>query len=440
MEKKVKKYNVLIISHPPFSKNFNMGRTLESYFQGLECSTLAQLYFRPDKPSGELCHNFYQFTDSDAMKSIILRRHKGKIYKNYYEVNESLVMDKGQLRTAYNIGVKKIPFFMTIRNAIWSLSSWYNKSLKNWLDEFNPNIVFFAAGDYSFSYRIAIKIAKKRKIPLIMCCFDDFFIYDINNKGFFGTLNHKILLKDAKKTVDVSKKLIVTNSLMSKEYEKLFGVHCPILFTSSSITRLDNRDTKNKISYLGNLGLGRYEKLVEFGQKLRIMNDSNLPKHIDVYSSVDDISKYPLLNEENGIHFHGSVSYSEVLNIIDESLAVLHVESTNDIYRRRVHFSLSTKIADSLGSNAVLIAYGPIEVASFQYLIENKCAIVIGEDDDFEKKIKCLNDNEIKDDIIKNAHTVFEKNHYGNKNSLIVKKIIENSLIERNIVNESDTD
>ena len=42
--------------------------------------------------------------------------------------------------------------------------------------------------------------------------------------------------------------------------------------------------------------------------------------------------------------------------------------------RERVRYSLSTKIADSIASGTCLLAYGPAEAASMDYLIRNEAA------------------------------------------------------------------
>ena len=123
-----------------------------------------------------------------------------------------------------------------------------------------------------------------------------------------------------------------------------------------------------------------------------------------------------------------NIIINQVKDIINESLAVLHIESTNENFRKRVHYSLSTKIADSLGSNSILIAYGPVEVASFQYLLKNNCAIVIGEDDDFLSKLLLLKNLDEIEQIKAEAHNLFKKNHSSFSNSKIIQHVIDNCL------------
>lgn len=39
---------------------------------------------------------------------------------------------------------------------------------------FSPDVIFFAAGDYAFPYRIALRLSALLHIPIVMWCADDF--------------------------------------------------------------------------------------------------------------------------------------------------------------------------------------------------------------------------------------------------------------------------
>lgn len=408
---------ILIISHNPISIDTNMGVTLSSYFNGWDKKSIAQLFFRPEMPSGNVCNIFYQFTDFMALKSILHRNLSGNVIN--YNCGEKINY-KENTKRVYNIGSKKKPYFTFFRNMIWRLSNFNNRHLKKWLSEYDPEIIFFAAGDYSFSYRIAYKIAEKYKIPLIVCFFDDYFIFNMNNKGLIGMINNIELKKWSKKVVNFSKSYFVTNDLMKKDYENIFHVGTNVLFTTGKECFNKERKKNIKISYIGNLGLGRYEQIISLGKMLKSLSFSGLPTSIDVYSKCDDKNIVKFLTEENGIIFHGSVPYEKVDEIISESMVVLHVESFEKNYRKRVKYSLSTKIADSLGSGTLLFAYGPNEVASIRYLKDNDCAIVATEKDNIEEKLKEILNENITQNILINAKKVFLMNHTSERNNKLL--------------------
>lgn len=63
---------VLIISQPVLSRSNNMGKTLMGYFSSFSASDVSQLFLRKGMPTNkEICENYYCFSDSDALKSIL---------------------------------------------------------------------------------------------------------------------------------------------------------------------------------------------------------------------------------------------------------------------------------------------------------------------------------------------------------------------------------
>ena len=57
---------------------------------------------------------------------------------------------------------------------MWKMGKWNSKTLKAWLKDFSPDFIFFASGDYAFSYRIAYSVSLQLQIPIVLWCFDDF--------------------------------------------------------------------------------------------------------------------------------------------------------------------------------------------------------------------------------------------------------------------------
>ena len=69
---------------------------------------------------------------------------------------------------------------------------------------------------------------------------------------------------------------------------------------------------------------------------------------------------------------------------------LLLVESSDRNAVRRTKYSLSTKVAESLRSGACIIAYGPGEIASIEYLHRHKAAYILNNAADFPTAIRAL--------------------------------------------------
>ena len=421
---------VLIISHNVLSTSENMGKTLLSYFQDWGKGNLAQLYFHSQVPVTNKCIRYYRFTDMDALKSIVLRGRYGRSY-NEGDINKELItsrVDTGIQALLYEKGRKRTSLIYWLRNTVWALSSWHSKKLNRWIDEFNPNAVFFASGDYSFAYRIAIRIASERHIPLYMACFDDYYLYNSNNNSFLGRAVYSNYMKWVRKTAAYSECIFCVCEKMAKDYSDSFKKSCYTVYASTEVSNNLPMISKRKdIVYLGNIGLNRHLSLLEIGHALKKLNLPDVPNHIDVYSAEKRREILRELNEENGIVFHGAVSSDEVKKIIRNSMLVIHTESFDSKTIPQVRYSVSTKIADCLSSGTCILAYGPPNVASMEYLTENKAAYIINSKEDLENGLKEIISNKfLRKKIVKNAVQLSYRNHDRKTASVIIKDIIEN--------------
>ena len=141
---------ILIISHTAFSNTESMGKTLSNYFCEFHPGDLAQFYIQPQKPSSSICQRYYRLTDKEAFLSIFGLRKGTPFFADDLTKDGKSKSPSGLVTSLYKKGRKRTPLIYFFRNAMWSLSNWNNKKLRNWIDNFNPDCVFFASGDYSF--------------------------------------------------------------------------------------------------------------------------------------------------------------------------------------------------------------------------------------------------------------------------------------------------
>ena len=58
-------------------------------------------------------------------------------------------------------------FRIFLRDLIWDLSPWYNAKLYEWIESIKPDCIFLAPGNYSFIYKVAMKISRKFNIKIV---------------------------------------------------------------------------------------------------------------------------------------------------------------------------------------------------------------------------------------------------------------------------------
>ena len=418
---------VLVISHNVFCETASMGKTLSAYFRGWDVDEIAQFYIHSEVPTSNVCESYFRITDKEAIKSIFTRKGGRVFGANDIEFGRAdSRTDTGKTAEFYQRARKRTPIIYLARNLIWCLSAWNNKVYKKWVDEFNPDIVFFASGDYSFLYRIALKTAKRKKIPLVVSCMDDYYFNNKNKNKFLGRFSYSLFMHQVKETMKYASAIMAICEKMTKDYSVLFNKDCYTLHTPSAFDGPLCVEKTGAISYLGALGYQRYKNLVSIGRTLKNIESDNNPGFIDVYSSESRPEVLKWLTEENGIHFHGQVDFETVKKVIGESLAVIHTELFDEDIKKAVRYSVSTKVADSLASGTCLFAFGPSDVASFQYIKENQAGIVASSENELEEKLKELLTNpSSRRKAEENAVELAKKNHNSAANTKLVYEVLK---------------
>lgn len=424
---------VLVISHNVFCKTSNMGKTLKSYFDLIDPSNIAQLYVHSEIPTDDCCETYYRVTDKEMIGSIFTRR-SGAVFGVSDIKKDAFTarVDTGTTAKLYQKARSRTPMIYLARNLWWRLGAWKTKRLLRWVDEFDPDVIFLASGDYAFIYRIALELAKYKNIPLAVSCMDDYYFYNKNENRFLGKAVHKAFMKQVRKTMDYASCIFPICEKMKMDYQELFHKPCYTLNTPSTITEPISLPKSNEISYIGNLGYKRHEQIIALGRVLKNLSCEGKPYYIDVYSAESRPEKLKNLTEENGIRFHGAISAEEVLKVMGRSMAVIHTESFNKSTRRSVAYSVSTKIADSLASGTCILAYGPPEIASIKYLKDNNAAYCITDEKEIENGLlEFISNHSLRKQIVKNAIALAKENHDSRKNGALIMDKLRSICVDK---------
>ena len=417
---------VLIISHPVLSRNTSAGKTMDTYFSGWDRDAIAQLYVQSEVPTNPLCVNYFRFTDPDALKSIVQRRRKGLVMAEAdVQAKRPDPVEMGNLAGVYNYGRKRTPLIYLARDGMWRMSGWKHSGMLEWARAFRPEVIFFASGDYAFSYEITRFLSKQLGIPYVICCFDDFYLFNPNRDVFLGRFRQERFMKVVRKTIAGASKILTVNDEMAEAYKKLFSRECGIVYTAARTAGETASGEKQGIVYLGDLGLGRNRQLSDIADALRECARPGIPEALDVYSSETDPEKLKPVQSNPGIRFHGFVSGEKVPGIIRNAKAVIHTESFDPVIREQVRYSLSTKIPDCLANGTGLLAYGPADVASMSYLIRNEAAFAATSRGELpEVLIRLFTDEAEYRRITGNATTLAQKNHTPEMTRETVRKAL----------------
>ncbi len=414
-----KEPKILIVSHNPLSDTQSNGKTITSLLSMFPKASLAQLYFTMDTPDFTICDNFFRITDLDILKNFfILNKDVGNVITSDYSKSISLEKSKLHSNIFYSLIRKmfmsKISIMTTIRDFVWRNSEYYSHKFEKWLDNFNPDIIFFQSSNCCFAFNFVYDICQKRNIKLIMQTTDDYLSY--RNFGVFFNLNVYNLRRAYKKINSKTILILPISKKMEEYYKKYFNNN---YFVTMNSVKLNNPLTKDEfkfgdkinILYAGNLGLNRWSIIYKLAAAI---NELNQNISIEVYS-IEKPSKKILnkLNYYDCCKYKGSLDKKALELKRQQSDIFLHVESFDYINSHLTKYSISTKIPELMNLNKPILAIGPKNVASIEYLKENNSAWVINSNKKNEIK-NSLQEFLAKKDysyLIKNAQEVVKNNH-----------------------------
>lgn len=420
---------ILIVGTVPYNKK-STSRAFDSYFHYWKRENLAQIFSNTKEPTKGHCAKLYQITDQRILKkwfNIIKEPGREYLYENLKEewTSNDLEVKNPIVNKLYRIGSKKNSLVYLMRGLLWRKKLWCTKDFNLWVEKFKPDCIFLAFSDDFFILKIALYIAKKYNIPIISCIGDDYYF---NYKKSLSPLYHcyKILYRKlVKKVFSHQGSAIYIGNKIRDKYNKEFNLRGETVYLTSTIKRKEFKTIDKqslKISYFGNIRLGRNKSLNEIGIALGKINKDYI---LDIYSNEQQREYYKIFETNKNIKFHGSISYSDVQIKTIESDIVVVVESFDKKDIDITRYSLSTKVADSLSSGTNVLAYGSIECGAIEYAKETGCITVCTKKEELLESInKLINDEEIQYKNYKQAIKIVEKNHTLINSTNIFKKII----------------
>ena len=424
---------ILIISHNSLSTYQSMGKTFLTLLGSFAPDEICQLYIYPTIPEVDKCSSYYRITDKDVLRSYYSFRVKGKRIEP--DMAQSQLFESDEDEKLYRNPKNKKSSIMLARDLMWKCSHWYNADLKSWLAEQKPDCILAAPGAAMFLYDIALELSRDLGIPIVSYLCDEFYFVE-ENGSFWHRERLKLLKKKIEEYMGETAHVITICDEMKDLYISRFHRPVTTIMTGSSFPiseRTHVTDTPTSITYLGNIRCNRYKSIAEIGRALAEINSEDGTDYcIDVYTGEKDKQ---ILNAFNGIetvHLKGFVSGEEFYDTLHNADFLLHTESFEDACIEAVRNSISTKIADSLGSGVPLIAYGPACIASMGHLIRNDCAIATTSKEELKSSLKrAFLDKELREEKARNGLSTAMKYHEPGICAEKVKNVIESVTAQR---------
>ena len=433
----IKYPRVLIVSHNALSETQSNGKTLSAFFRKWDKDHLAQLYLTTDVPEFAVCNKFFQINDIDIIKRALFNnRVQGRIV-SYSDKVEMLTLKNGITNNPVLKVIRKniSPLFRFLRDMLWNISGYKTDNLKKFIDEFNPEVVFFQSSSGVFAFSIIKWICNYKNIPLVMQTTDDYVSSMFTPNPFFWIQQIR-LINAYKWAVSYAYYVIAIGEKMAIEYKNRFSGNYFVAMNSIPDPLLPKYIPKNneiKLIYAGNLGLNRWKVLVLIAECLEdLYEEEGYKGELSIFSLIEPESKeLLLLNRPPYSHFKGALNTEELNNIKKYCDILVHVEAFDKKNRHITRLSISTKIPEYLASGRCVFAVGPKDVASMQYLAENDLGVTVMSDDklDIKRSLKeIMINNELRTLYAEKGIEVARLFHNADKTAENIFQIVTSSI------------
>lgn len=365
-----KKIRILILTSESWNDFVFGNGVLTNWFTDFNAD-FAQIYLSPILPHNNICNLYFQITDKQMLKSFWGKR-AGKIVKQDKTINKMTSMHQG-----IYVYLKKISTYihspmMILNDFIWSCGHYDKSALKNFIDDFQPDVIFSPRMGSVKLFRLERIVSEITSVPIVAFTGDNEIGYDVVSYSPLYWLRrwytNRMFLRNCK----IYNYYFMHSQEQADIYSKKYRMPTSTLFKCA--TDLENNHIKYVnfpivMVYAGRLYCNRWKTLAEIGKALKIINKDGIRMQLDIYTG-DELTRKQRasLCVDNSIHVHNAVTPSELINIYNQADIALHVESFDKEYMYVTKYSFSTKIIDLLASGCAIMAICWEKHAGYQYL------------------------------------------------------------------------
>lgn len=414
---------ILVISNNVLSTTNNNGKTLLSYFDGIPKDNLRQLYFSQEVPMVE-GYDYFRISDKDVLKSKLFFKPAGSTIEP--------VNLKGNQKSVN--GLKKVfgknTLTCLLREFLW-FGSWKSRKLIQWLDDFQPTVVFFLAGDSLFAYDVYEYVVKRFKCNSAMYITDD-YILDRDYENPIGKLRRGFIERKIKRALSVSHHFFTVSSVMRSEYFRLFSRDSMTIVNMSQELYRPQEDCNIEkdvitIVYAGSLYYGRDKVIIDVSKAVREYNEKNVRKKIFLKVYTNDVDRLNgMIDVEGCSKCYSAIDFEYLVKEYNRADILLFVESFEKKYIEKTRCSLSTKVTEYLSLKKPILAIGPAGIGSMEYLRD--VSVSVTDVNEIGKSLDNMgNSAELRSSLAESAYRKYKVHHSKDR----VQKVFLSELVKR---------
>lgn len=390
--------------------------TLMDIFRCWDPENVALVYTRADLPNTEVCHKYFQISESQVLRSVLKPWMKvGRIVENTQSKDAAEIQEEqARYASAHKKSSSLLPL---LREMVWKLGRWKTPALRKFVEDFNPDIIFVPIYPTVYMGWIQKYIIKLTGKPTVCYLADDNYSYDSCN-GLLSYLHRCWLRQQVGPLARGCKQMFVIVDKEKEDTDSRFGTDSVILTKSIDFTgksyQLHTPNRPLKFVYTGSMIIGRDKTLAMLADAINKANEEKKSSKAELYIYSQTEPQKEILARINcgASHFCGQISRDEVLKVQQEADVVVFAEALSGKESNAAKLSFSTKITDYLSNGKCILAIGKEDIAPIDYFRRNDSALIATSVEEIEKRVReIITNSGLTDEYGRKAFDCAVKNH-----------------------------
>ena len=380
-----------MLSQYPWKKENSFGNTYSSIFGKIDGIEIAHIYLMAGMPDPEkVVTNYYQIPENEVFKLCVKPWRKTKGAGREIKIEEGYNTEKKKNSEAYDtkehslysklLGFGKrhhwnLMFFA--RELAWKFGRINYQGMMEFVNEFKPDIFFLPFSNLYYTNHLAMYIKKHYDVPMVMEMAMDHYSFkriSYNPLFWIDRFGKRRMIRHL---ANHSEKIYVISKRLKDELEGSLHIPCEVLYKipdeNRESTPYEGIHKPVRFLFTGNIYANRWKSLRLLANALKeteagvlnIYTANPITKEIDKALNIEGVSK-----------IHAPVSQEKVIELQNDADVLVHAEAFDKANKLLVRCAISTKIMDYLSVGRTILAIGPSDISSIEYLCDNDLAFV----------------------------------------------------------------
>ena len=373
--------------------------TLLDIFRCWDSNKLAVVYTSSVFPATNVSKHFFQIGETQVLQSVLRPWIKVGRRVDSNDVAKDNAQDIEQALRNISHG-SRTKWMRIAREFVWKFGHWKTTALRDFIDDFDPDVLFVPIFPYAYMGRLQKYIVNYTAKPMVCYLADDNYSFD----ACVTVIDYIVRFWNRKYVRYLAKSCSEMFVIIDKEKEDTdakFGTDSVILTKSvdfsGKIFTPQHHHTPIRFVYTGSLAIGRDNTLTMLADAINRINREleYTAAELFIYSQTRPNQKILKHLDVGSSHFCGMISHQKIETILKEADVVVFAESLSGKQANVAKLSFSTKLTDYLSNAKCILAIGKQSIAPIDYLKRNNAAIIASSASDIYRQVKIIISNPV---------------------------------------------